>query len=84
MSSLFTDIAPEFKRLKDNDFNRFHETGLPVAEEHDELLEYILTQASKDIIFLKTHNLMDYSVVLSIVQHDDDRHHKMLDISKNN
>ena len=56
----------QLKLLKDVDFQNFHNV-LELAPEHAEELQYFFLQAIRDTLFLRDLNLMDYSLLLVIV-----------------
>ena len=53
--------------LKDSDFKQMHDSRLPVAHDYGDLLTEFIQTIEKDVRFLESLRIMDYSLFLIIL-----------------
>ena len=54
--------------LKDSDFRQMHDSRLPVAAECADMVQEFISAIEKDVRFLQSLRIMDYSLFLIILQ----------------
>ncbi len=58
----------KLKFLKDLDFEQMHNKKLPVTTSQADAIQEFTNLVEKDVRFLESHRIMDYSLFLVIIQ----------------